>query len=217
MAKIISKESAVELIRDSDRVMVGGFLAVGAPTDLIDSLVSSTKKELTLIVIATDFPDRGVGKLITAKKIKRVITSHIGTNPLTQEQYKKNEIEIEFVPQGTLAERIRAAGAGLGGILTPTGIGTDVANGKEIKLIDGKEYLLEKALAADVALVCAKSADSFGNLIYEKSARNLNPLIAQAAKITIAEVDEYFATPFEAEAVVTPGIYVDYIVVKEKR
>ncbi len=216
MSKLISLVDAVAKIKDGSVVMVGGFMACGTPPDIIDALVASNVKDLTLICNDTAFPDKGIGKLIANKQVKKVITSHIGTNPATQEQMNKGELEVEFVPQGTLAERVRAGGAGLGGFLTPTGLGTMVAEGKQIISVDGKDFLLEKPLRADYALIGANKGDHEGNLIYRGNSQNFNPLMATAADLVIAEVDTLVDTGrICMEHVHTPGIFIDFIVSKQ--
>ena len=213
MKKLISVEEAVAKVTDGMSVMIGGFLANGTPNAIVDALAKSGVKNLTLIVNDTAFPDKGCGQLIANKQVKKVIVSHIGTNPCTSEQMNSGELEIEFCPQGTLAERVRAGGAGLGGVLTPTGIGTLVAEGKQILNIDGKDYLLEKPLRADVALVGASVGDDAGNLVYKGTTQNFNPLMATAADLVIAEVQELVEKgELYPELVRTPGIFVDYIV-----
>jgi acetate CoA/acetoacetate CoA-transferase alpha subunit len=211
--KIRSIKDAVERIKDGMTVMVGGFLGVGTPEALVDALVAKGVKNLTVICNDSAFPDRGIGKLIVNKQIKKLITSHIGTNPETGRQMNEGETEVELVPQGTLAERIRAAGAGLGGILTPTGVGTIVEQGKKKLEINGKEYLLELPIKADIALLKAEKADKKGNLIYRKSARNFNPIMATAADFVIVQVDEIVDVgEIDPDDVMTPGIFVDMIV-----
>ncbi|QSQ09058.1 Acetate CoA-transferase subunit alpha [Koleobacter methoxysyntrophicus] len=213
MEKIRSIKDAVERIKDGMTVMVGGFLGVGTPEALVDALVAKGVKNLTVICNDSAFPDRGIGKLIVNKQIKKLITSHIGTNPETGRQMNEGETEVELVPQGTLAERIRAAGAGLGGILTPTGVGTIVEQGKKKLEINGKEYLLELPIKADIALLKAEKADKKGNLIYRKSARNFNPIMATAADFVIVQVDEIVDVgEIDPDDVMTPGIFVDMIV-----
>lgn len=216
MAKIITAQEAIAMVKPHDRVMFGTFLVVGAAEQLIDELAKAGTKDLHMITIATDYDDRGVGILITNKQVKSVQCSHIGTNRATQAQMNAGELEVELIPQGTLVERIRAAGAGLGGILTPTGVGTIVAEGKQSFEVDGKTHILELPIHADFAFIRAHKADKHGNLIYSKTARNSNPAMATAAKITIVEVDE-IVEPGElnAENVVTPGVYVDYLVKRE--
>lgn len=213
MDKVKTLEEAISKIQDGATVMVGGFLGCGTPEMLVDALVERGVKDLTVICNDTAFPDKGIGKLVTSRQIKKVITSHIGTNKETGRQMNEGELEVELVPQGTLAEQIRAAGAGLGGILTSTGIGTVVEEGKKIIEIDGKKYLVELPLYADIALIKACEGDRAGNLIYNKSARNFNPLMAQAADLVIAEVDEIVEIgEMDPDTVVTPGIFVDILV-----
>ncbi|MDD3859595.1 MAG: CoA transferase subunit A [Bacteroidales bacterium] len=213
MSKLITKEEAVAKIHDGMTIMVGGFLVVGTPTLIIDELVKKGVKDITLIVNDAAFIDRGIGVLIAKKMVKKVITSYIGSNPACIEQYNNKELEVEFVPQGTLAERVRSAGAGLGGFLTPTGLGTVVEEGKQRISVDGKDYLLEKALKADIALIGASIADEEGNLFYKGTTQNFNPIMATAADIVIAEVDEVVKTgELPMENIHTPAIFVDYIV-----
>lgn len=217
MNKLIGSEDAVAYIKDGATIMVGGFLTVGTPLCLVDALREKGVKGLTLIVNDTAFPDRGVGKLIVNRQVSRVITSHIGTNPETARLMRAGEIEVEFIPQGTLVERIRAAGSGLGGILTPTGVGTIAAQGKQKIEVEGKEYLLELPLYADIALIKASKADKSGNLIYRKSARNFNPIMAMAAGVVIVEVSEIVEIgEIDPDEVMTPKIFVDFLV-KEKK
>jgi len=213
MNKNISIQEAVSKIKDGMVVMIGGFMANGTPNRIMMELAKSDIKDLTVIINDTAFPDKGVGHLIVNKKVKKVITSHIGTNPVTIEQMNNKEIEVEFVPQGTLAEKVRAAGAGLGGVLTPTGLGTIIAEGKQIIEIDGKEFLLEKPLRADVALLGANIADENGNLVFLGTSQNFNPLMAMAADTVIVEAEKVVKTgDIPMEQVHTPGIFIDYIV-----
>jgi len=201
------------MIKPHDRLLISGFLAVGAPERLIDELVALGTKDLHLVVIASDWENRGVGKLIVNHQIKSAQVSHCGTNKAMQAQMNAGEVEVELVPQGTLLERVRAAGAGLGGVLTPTGLGTVVADGKDIIQVEGKPFILEKAIHGDYALVKAWKADKRGNLIYRKTARNSNPIMAMTGKITIAEVDEIVEVgELDPEQIVTPGIFVNYLV-----
>ena len=194
-------------------IMVGGFLANGTPNKIVDALAKSGVKNLTLICNDTAYPDKGVGQLIANKQVKKLFVSHIGTNPHTSEQMNSGELEIEFCPQGSLAERVRAGGCGLGGILTQTGMGTIVAEGKQIVNVDGKDYLLEKPLRADIALVGASLGDKAGNLVYRGTSQNFNPLMASAADLVIAEVNELVEVgEIAAENVKTPSIMVDFIV-----
>ncbi len=213
MSKITTIEQAMQNIEDGMTLMIAGFLAVGTPEVLVDALVVQGTKQLTVIANDTAFPDKGIGKLVVDGRLKKVIVSHIGTNPETGRQMNTGKIEVELVPQGTLAERVRAGGAGLGGILTPTGIGTMVAEGKEVITVDGKRFLLEKPLRADVALIKAYQADTAGNLVFRRSARNFNPLMAMAAKVVIVEAENIVeAGQIDPDQVMTPGIFVDWIV-----
>lgn len=216
MKKQITLEEVVAKIEDGMTLMVGGFLAVGAPTQIVDALVEKGVKDLTLICNDTAFPDKSIGKLIVNHQVKKLYVSHIGTNPETSNQMNAGELEVEFCPQGTLAERIRAKGAGLGGVLTATGLGTIIAEGKEIVTVDGKEYLLEKPLGADVALIGASVADESGNLIYKGTTQNFNPIMATAATLVIAEAEEVVKTgELAPETIHTSGVYVDYIYKKQ--
>ncbi|MCL2562262.1 MAG: CoA transferase subunit A [Rikenellaceae bacterium] len=213
MNKIISAEQVAAHVKDGMTLMIGGFLGNGTPEKLIDALLASGVKDLTIICNDTSFPDRGIGRLVAERRVRRVITSHIGTNPNTGEQMNTGQIEVEFSPQGTLAERVRAGGSGLGGVLTPTGLGTMVAEGKEVIEVDGRKYLLERPLRADVALIGASAGDCSGNLIYKGTSQNFNPLMAMAADTVIAQVGELVETGALApENVRTPAIFVDYIV-----
>ena len=213
MSKFISIEEAVSKVKDGMTIMVGGFLANGTPNKIVDALAKSGVKNLTLICNDTAYPDKGVGQLIANKQVKKLFVSHIGTNPHTSEQMNSGELEIEFCPQGSLAERVRAGGCGLGGILTQTGMGTIVAEGKQIVNVDGKDYLLEKPLKADIALVGASLGDKAGNLVYRGTSQNFNPLMASAADLVIAEINELVEVgEIAAENVKTPSIMVDLII-----
>jgi acetate CoA/acetoacetate CoA-transferase alpha subunit len=217
MASITQLADAVEGIPNGATLMVGGFMAVGSPRRLIEELVRQGKKDLTLIVNDTARPGVGVGKLITARLVRRLVTSHIGTNPETQRQMLDGAIDVELVPQGTLAERIRAGGHGLGGVLTPTGIGTTVQNGKRTIEIDGKAFLLELPLRAQFALLNARRADHLGNLVYSLTARNFNPLMAMAADTVLAEAQEVVPVGVIApDDVMTPAVLVDHLVARER-
>jgi acetate CoA/acetoacetate CoA-transferase alpha subunit len=190
-------------------------MGVGTPERLIDELVRQGKRDLTVIANDTAMVGRGIGKLITAKLVRKVIASHIGLNPETQQKMLSGEMEVELVPQGTLIERIRAAGYGLGGILTPTGIGTVVEQGKRKLEVDGREYLLETPLAADFALVEAFLADYLGNLTYALTARNFNPVIAMAAKTVIVDAEHTVPVgTISPDHVMTPAPLVDYLVAR---
>ncbi len=213
MNKMISIEEAVDKIDDGMTIMIGGFLGCKNPFKIVDAIVEKGVKDITLIANDTAFPEVGIGKLIVNKQVKRLITSHIGTNRETGNQMNAGELDVELVPQGTLAERIRAGGAGLGGILTPTGLGTVVEEGKEIIEVDGEKYLLEKPLKADLALIVGAKVDKKGNIKYNKATRNFNPLMATAAKTVIVEADEVVEVgELDQDEVVTPGLFVDYIV-----
>jgi len=213
MATIVTKKQALEKIKNNMTLMIGGFLAVGTPEILIDALVEKGVCGLTVIANDTGFPDRGIGKLVVAKQLEKVIVSHIGTNPETGRQMNASELAVELVPQGTLAERIRSGGSGLGGVLTPTGIGTMIEEGKQKVIIDGSEFLLEKPLKADVALIKADIADKAGNLIYRRSSRNFNPVMAMAAETVIVVVDKIVEIgEIDPDQVMTPGIFIDMII-----
>lgn len=213
MNKVVTYEEAFARFSDNQTVMIGGFLATGTPEGLVDGLISQGVKNLTVIGNDTGFPDKGIGKLVVNRRAAKVIVSHIGTNPETGRQMHAKELEVELVPQGTLAERIRSAGAGLGGFYTPTGVGTIVEEGKEIKKIGEKTYLLELPLRADIALLKAWKADKSGNLIFQRSARNFNPIMAMAADLVMVEVEEIVEIgALDPDQVMTPGLLVDMII-----
>lgn len=213
MSKMISFNQVGELVKDGMTVMIGGFMGCGTPHGIIDKLVETGVKDLTVICNDTSNTEYGLGRLIKSKQIKKVITSHIGTNPETGRQMNEKETEVELVPQGTLVERIRAHGAGLGGVLTPTGIGTVVEEGKEKICINGKEFLLELPLKADIALLAGTIVDKKGNTYYEKSTRNFNPIMATAADMVIVEASKIVEVgQLDPNHVMTPGIFVDHIV-----
>ena len=213
MDKVISLEQAIDKIQDGMTIMIGGFLGCGSPHRLIDALVAKGVKDLTLICNDSGFPESGVGKLVVNKQLKKLVASHVGTNPETGRQMNAGEMEVVLVPQGTLAEQVRAGGAGLGGFLTPTGVGTIVEEGKEKMTIDGKEYLLELPMRADVALIAGDTVDKYGNIIYFGATRNFNHLMATAADIVILEAETIKEVgDLDPNDVVTPGIFVTYIV-----
>ncbi|MBQ9035299.1 MAG: CoA transferase subunit A [Alphaproteobacteria bacterium] len=216
MAQIISASQAVQFFKSGQTLMIGGFLTCGSPQIVIDELLKTNLAGWTLIANDTSTPESDRGKLIAAHKIKKAIVSHIGTNPQTVEQMNSGKLEVDLVPQGTLAERVRAGGAGLGGILTPVGLNTDVAKNKQLINVDGQDFLLEKPLKADVALVYATYADKYGNLAFYGSTRNFNAIMPLAAQTVIAEVDELSETALNPNHVVVPGIFVDYVVVRGK-
>jgi 3-oxoacid CoA-transferase subunit A/3-oxoadipate CoA-transferase alpha subunit len=210
----VSSEEAVARIASGDTIMVGGFGLVGAPLDLIDALVETSRAgDLTVISNNVGEAGRGLGKLLRQRRIRKMIASYFTSNPEAVAAVNAGELEYELLPQGTLAEAIRAGGAGLGGFYTPVAAGTLLAEGKEERVLDGVPHVLERPLRADVALVYAARADVFGNLWYRRTARNFNPLMATAARLTIAEVGEIVAAgEFEAECVATPHLYVDLLV-----
>jgi acetate CoA/acetoacetate CoA-transferase alpha subunit len=211
--RTVSLDQSVAMIPNGASLMIGGFLAVGTPERVIDEIVRQNKRDLTVIANDTAMPGKGIGKLVGAKLLRKVIVSHIGLNPETQRQMVAGELEVELVPQGTLIERIRAGGHGLGGILTQTGIGTPVESGKQRIKVDGKDYLLEVALHADFALVQAFLADYLGNLSYALTARNFNPVIALAGATVIASADNIVPVGvLSPDHVVTPAPVVDYLI-----
>lgn len=213
LSKVATLEEALKHINDGTVLMYGGFGGIGTPPTLIEGILQKGVKDLVLIGNDAGFPNVGVGRLITAGRVRKMITSHIGSNPVAGELMHRGELEVEFSPQGTLAERIRAGGMGLGGILTDVGIGTVAEHGKQKIVLDGKEYLVETALTAEVAIVYADRADPFGNLTYIRSGRNFNPLMAMAAEITIAEANEIVPLgSLDPEAIITPGIFVNMVV-----
>ncbi|RDU66342.1 branched-chain amino acid dehydrogenase [Helicobacter didelphidarum] len=214
--KIISAKEAAKLVKEGDSVFIGGFIGCGTAHKTIEELVNLGTKNLTQISNDTAMADYSYGKLITNKQISKLIATHVGTNKETGRQMSDGSLEVTLVPQGTLAERIRASRSGLGGILISTGLGTLVAEGKEIIKVDGKEYLLEKPLRADVAIVYATYADRYGNLAYDGTTRNFNTLMAMSADLVIVEVEEILETPINPNNVVVPGVVVDYIVDSRK-
>lgn len=211
--KLIKLENLNEIVKDSMTVMVSGFMGCGSPHKIIDKLVELGVKDLTLVCNDTGFVDYGVGKMVVNKQFKKIQTSHIGLNPEAIRQLNDKETEFELIPQGTLAERIRSAGAGLGAVVTPTGIGTLVAEGKETIVIDDKEYLIEKPIKADIAIIGASKVDEKGNTYYSGSGRNFGPIMATAADVVIVEADEVVKVgEIDQEHVMTPHIFVDYII-----
>ena len=209
----LSLDQSVAMIPDGASLMIGGFMAVGSPERVIDEIVRQKKRDLTVIANDTATPDKGIGKLVGAGLLRKAIVSHIGLNPETQRRMVAGELEVELVPQGTLVERIRAGGHGLGGILTQTGIGTTVEAGKQRIELDGRSYLLEVALRADFALVQAFLADYLGNLSYALTARNFNPVMAMAATTVIVTADNIVPVGVIApDHVVTPAPLVDFLV-----
>jgi acetate CoA/acetoacetate CoA-transferase alpha subunit len=213
--KVISREEISFILQDGMTVMIGGFMGVGTPEGIVSIILEEGIKDLTLITDDTAFVDTGVGPLIVNHRVKKAITTHIGKNPEAGRQMIAGEMEVDLVPMGTFVERVRAGGAGLGGILTPTGVGTIVEEGKEKLTVDGRDYLLEKPLHAEIALLKAYKADKNGNLIYRKAARNFNPLMALAADLVIAEVEQIVEIgEMDPDEVMTPGVLVDRIFIQ---
>ncbi|MCF0200903.1 MAG: CoA transferase subunit A [Bacteroidales bacterium] len=216
MNKQITLEQAVERVHDGMTIMFGGFLGNGSPTQIIDAIVAKGVKDLTIISNDTGYDDYAHGKLVSNHQVKRAIVSHTGTNKQTAIQKNEGTLIVEYVPQGTLAERIRAYGAGLGGILTPTGLGTIMAEGKEIITVDGKEYLLEKPLKADIAFLRANIVDEFGNMVFLGTTNNFNPLMATAADYVVVEAEKLVKVgEIKPECVHASGIYVNAIYVEQ--
>lgn len=217
MGKTCTVSDGVAAIPEGATLMIGGFMGVGSPRRLIDELVRQGKRGLTVIANDTARPGVGIGKLIGARLVRRLVTSHIGTNPETQRQMLAGELEVELVPQGTLAERIRAGGHGLGGVLTPTGVGTVVQEGKRTLEIDGRVFLLELPLRADFALINAWRADHIGNLAYALTARNFNPVMAMAGEVVMAEARDIVPVGVIApDDVMTPAVLVDRLIGRER-
>ncbi|RNB74976.1 CoA transferase subunit A [Brevibacillus invocatus] len=213
VSKLITMEEAAELIQDGIRLMYGGFGGMGSPDHLIDQILDKGVRDLTLIGNDAGFSNRGIGKLITQERVKKMLTTHIGSNPQAGRQMMEGKLEVIFFPQGILVEKIRAGGVGIPAILVEPGMGDVTAKKEQLIVYAGEKYLVEPALTADVGIVYAKQADTYGNLIYEKAARNVNPLVAMAAQTTIAEVEEIVPVgELDPESIVTPGIFVDYIV-----
>lgn len=213
MDKVTTIDMAVSRIKDGNSIMIAGFMTVGTPQLLVDALIASGVKDLTIICNDAGTPGTGAGKIVDARIISKYITNHIGLNPVCGKQMSDGELDVTLIPQGTMAERIRAGGAGIGGFLTPTGVGTVVEQGKQVMNIDGKDYLLELPLKADVALIKAHRADRSGNLIFRKSARNFNPLMATACEYVIVEAEHIEDVGcLDPDAVMLPGIFIDAIV-----
>lgn len=215
MNKWIDKHKFISLLKDGQSIMFGGFLACGTPERLVDWIIESKVKHLTLIGNDAGWPTKGIGKLIANDQVKKIIVSHIGTNPEAGKRMHDQSLQVELVPQGSLIEKIRAYGAGLGGILTPTGFKTIAEENKQIIEVNKVSYLLEEALGADIAIVEAREADDLGNLVYDKTARNFNPVIATAAKTVIAMTHKR-VKHIDPECVITPHIFIDYLVMEDK-
>ena len=214
MKKVISAKEAASLIKDGSTIMVGGFLSCGVADKVIDELVKKNTKNLTMICNDTSVQNADKGKLIENNQVKKVITTHIGTNPVTGEKMHAGQIEVEFYPMGTLVEKIHAKGSGLGGVLTPTGIGTILEEGKKIVEIKGKKYIFEEPLGADFAIIYGTKVDKFGNVSFEGTTRNFNTSMATAADVVIVQADE-LVDCLNPNEVVIPGIFIDYIVNRE--
>ncbi|QHS23371.1 CoA transferase subunit A [Virgibacillus sp. MSP4-1] len=213
MRKLINSSDALNLIKNGDTLLVGGFGLSGTPLTLLDEIAESDKRDLTVVSNNLGEAGRGLGQLLLAGNLNKAVGSYFTTNRDAVEAWNNGELEIELVPQGTLAEAIRCGGAGIGGFYTRTAVGTKIAEGKEEKMIDGERYILEKAIKGDVAIIKSLKADTLGNLIYDHTARNFNPLMATAAKTVIAEVDEIVeAGDMDPHQVVTPHLFVDYVV-----
>ena len=214
--KIMTSRKAISLVRDGHRVMVGSFGLRGYPEDLVKELAITGRKRLTIISNDLGAPGEGLGQLLRNNQIEALVGNYYNWNPEVAEAYNRGDIQVELLPQGTFAEAIRAAGAGIPGFYTKSGVGTTLCDGKETMDFDGKTYVLERAIGADVALIKAYKADELGNLVYYKTARNFNPVMATAANITIAQVEEIVPTgALDPECIATPRIFVDAIVVKE--
>ncbi len=214
MKKTISAKQAIDMIKDGSSVMIGGFLSCGTPDVLVDELIAQNKKNLTMVSNDTSYPNADRGKLIVNKQVKKVITTHIGTNPETGRQMHNNELDVELIPMGTFVEKIRAKGAGLGGILTQTGVGTIIEENKETMEVDGNRFIFEKPLGADFALIYGTKVDKFGNVAFFGTTRNTNTVMATAADTVIVQADE-LVDCLDPNEVVIPGLFIDYIVVKE--
>lgn len=215
MTKIKTVQEAVKNIKDGMKIMTAGFLGVGAPLKMIEELANTNIKDLTLIQAVSAQPGEthDVGKLIANKQIKKFVGAHIGTCPEAQEQYNAGTLEVEFIPMGTIVECIRAGGAGLGAVITPTGLGTEIENGRDKLIVDGKEYLVFPAIKADVALIKGYKADKFGNILYRGTTKGTNTSMALATDLVIAEVDEIVEVgEIPPDSIGTPGILVDIIV-----
>ncbi|MDA3821767.1 MAG: CoA transferase subunit A [Bacteroidales bacterium] len=213
MKKIEPLTNITNYVKDGMSIMVGGFMGCGTPEAFIDLLVKQNIKDLTIICNDAGYPDKGVGKLIVNHQVSHLIASHIGLNPVAGQQMSEGTMNVTLVPQGTLAEQIRAAGAGLGGILTPTGVGTIVEEGKQKITLNGKDYLLEEALHADIALIYATASDKYGNLIHEKTTRNFNPIMALGANKVIALTRT--VRELDPNCVMTPHVLVHHLMKEE--
>lgn len=216
MKKHILADQIGQHLRDGMTIMIGGFMGTGAPEKLIDLLIENDIRDITLISTDTALPGVGTSRLIAEQRVSKLYASHIGLNPETGRQMNDGVLDVELVPQGTLAERIRCGGSGLGGVLTPTGLGTLVAESKQLIEVDGQQFLLEKPLKADLALIRGSKVDLRGNVFYSKTTQNFNPLMATAAECVIVEAEQLVEIgDIQPEAVHTPSLYVDHIFVGE--
>ena len=216
MKRVVSAKDAISLIKDNATIMIGGFLECGAPDLLVDELVKQKTQNLTMISNDTTYPHADKGRLIVNKQVKKLIAAHIGTNPETGRQMESGELDVELVPMGTLIEKIRAKGTGLGGVLTPTGVGTVIEKDKKTMEVDGKKFIFEKPLGADFALIYGTKVDKFGNVSYSGTTRNLNTVMATAAETVIVQADE-LVDCLDPNEVVIPGLFIDYVVVKGEK
>lgn len=213
MNKLFRLDEIKHLFKDGMSILFGGFLGCGTPHKIVDLLIEQNIKDLTIIGNDTSYVNYGIGRLVANNQVKKVIASHIGTNPETGRLMNEGSIEVELVPQGTLIERIRAGGAGLGAVITPTGVGTIVASGKQTLVINNKEYLMELPIKADLAIIKGSIVDEFGNTFYKGTTKNFNPVIATAAETVIVEAEKVVKVgELDPDHIHTPGIFVDYIV-----
>jgi 3-oxoacid CoA-transferase subunit A len=210
-------EALQDVVHDGMVVAVGGFGLSGNPTDLIEALRDTGARDLTIVSNNMGVDGKGLGLLLENRQVAKVIASYVGENRMFAQQYLDGELEVEFAPQGTLAERLRAGGAGIAGFYTKTGVGTPVAEGKPVETFDGERYVLERGIVADLALVHAWRADAEGNLVYRHTARNFNPLVATAGRVTVAEAEEVVEGWLDPNAIVTPGIFVQRLVTATDR
>lgn len=214
--KITTIDQILQYFHDDMTIMVGGFGGVGSPPSLLQGLLESEVKDINVICNDAGFPDIGIGRMVRNERVKSIVTSHIGSNPFAGKLMTEGKLEVEFSPQGTLAERIRAGGMGLGGVLVDVGLDSIVETGKEKVTVKGKQFLIEEALTAEVSIIFAKKADPFGNLVFDKSARNMNPHMATAGEITIVEAEEIVPLgSLNPEEIITPGVFVNYIIQSE--
>lgn len=213
--KLLSPDIFKSKLKDNMSIMFGGFMGVGTPDRLVDLIIESKVKGLTLIGNDTAFENVGIGKLIATEQVSQVIVSHIGTNALTGKKMIDGTLVVNLVPQGTLIEQIRAGGSGIGGFLTKTGIGTVVQEGKDLIVLDGVDYILEKPIRADLSILLATKSDIFGNLFYEKASKNFNPIIAMASDYVVAYSESHQNEPLDPEGISTPGVFVDAILFED--